>query len=157
MAKKLTTTGIKYARTYTKKGERAEVLCAYTTDKLVITPDHNTPFYEAGDYRSAVYGEVQVKSARATVCEGYNIKAHIAKDAANTYAYVVDSEEYVILLTPQEWERFLEEWAFEAASSKDGRPIMRLPKETELMRMCLDELVNGRDYSRPYYWTKARG
>ena len=153
--KKLEAMGIKYAATYTKAGERAEVIAAYTTDRLVIKPDPNTPHTVAGDYRSAVYGEVQVKSPRATVVEGWNIHAHIEADAAEVYAYVVKSEEWVILFTPAEWERFLNAWAFQTYHSSDGRPKMRLKPESEAMRLWLDRELNGGSYDRPYYW--ARG
>lgn len=152
---KLEARGIKHASLYTRSGQRAEVLAAFTTDGLVIEPDANTPHTVAGDYLSSEYGWVQVKSPRATVCEGWDISAYLDADAAQMFAYVVKSEEWVILFDRAEWERFLNAWAFKTHHSSDGRPKMRLKPESEAMRLWLDRELNGGSYDRPHYWTRG--
>lgn len=138
-----------------KLGQAGEVSACYTLTGEVKKPDANTPFYIAGDFSCAEYGEVQVKTQKATVCEGWSIEAHIAKDKANTYAYVTKSLEWVILMSPAEWKVFLERFAYTCYSSDGTRQKMRLKAESTEMLMWLDEKINGRVYGRPAYYTRG--
>ena len=66
-------------RQYKNNGQHAEQVARYTLTGEVCKAD-NKPFTAGGDC-----GDIQIKSARATVCHGTDIKAHIAMDGANRY------------------------------------------------------------------------
>lgn len=48
-------------------------------------------------------GGLQVKSARATVCKGTDIRAHVAMDAAEGYVYITKDFKTAYTMTPAEF------------------------------------------------------
>ena len=143
----------KHAHAYKKAGQQGEVIAAFTSDGLIIEPDPNTPHYIAGDYTSPKYGQVQVKTPRATVCEGsYNIEEYIAVDKADMFAYVVKSQEWVVFFTRSEWVEFVKLFSVKCLASDGITPKLRLDHETAMMLMWLDNKINGISTGRPYYY-----
>lgn len=47
--------------------------------------------------------DIQVKSARATVCKGADIEAHLRTDKAKRYAYVTKDFKTAYIMSPEEW------------------------------------------------------
>lgn len=70
-------------RTYSNNGQHAEQIARYTLTGKIEKAD-NKPFTVGGDV-----DDIQIKSARATICKGTDLDAHIAKDGAKRYGYVV--------------------------------------------------------------------
>ena len=116
-------------RTYANNGQHAEQVARYTLTGEVCKAD-NKPFTAGGDC-----GDIQIKSARATVCHGTDIKAHIAMDGANRYGYVNASFTVMYLMSAAEWFEFATLFGtVTRESGKNGGAIkMRLKAETRGM------------------------
>ena len=87
-------------RQYKNNGQHAEQVARYTLTGEICKAD-NKPFTAGGDCM-----DIQIKSARATVCKGTDIKAHIAMDGANRYGYVNASFNIMYLMNADEWLEF---------------------------------------------------
>ena len=87
-------------RQYKNNGQHAEQVARYTLTGKVCKAD-NKPFTAGGDC-----SDIQIKSARATVCRGTDIKAHIAMDGANRYGYINASFTVMYLMSADEWLEF---------------------------------------------------
>ena len=90
----------------------------------------NKPFTAGGDC-----GDIQIKSARATICRGTDIKAHIAMDAANRYGYVTADFSIMYLMNADEWFEFASLFGtITRESRKNGGTVkMRLKAENKAM------------------------
>lgn len=138
-----------------KLGQAGEVSACYTLTGKLVKPDANTPYYKAGDFHSEDWGEVQVKTQKATIAEGWNMKAHIERDAADMYAYVTKDLEHIILMSPAEWLAFCERFGYKCYSSDGTRQKIRLRAESAEMLLYLDYKIEGQNYGRPYYWGRG--
>lgn len=112
-------------RQYKNNGQHAEQVGRYTLTGEVCKAD-NKPFIAGGDC-----GDIQIKSARATICRGTDIKAHIAMDGANRYGYVNASFTVMYLMNADEWLEFTSLFGtVTRESQKNGGAIkMRLKAE----------------------------
>lgn len=117
-------------RTYANNGQHAEQIARFTLTGEIVKAD-NKPFTTGGDVL-----DIQVKSARATVCKGLDIKAHIELDKANCYGYVLADFSKMYVMTPAEWIKFVEKFAKPTTeSSKNGGGVkLKLPHESKAMR-----------------------
>lgn len=88
-------------RTYANNGQHAEQVARYTLTGELAKAD-NKPFTAGGDC-----GDIQIKSARATVCHGRDIKAHLTQDGAKRYGYVTADFETMYLMSASEYEQFV--------------------------------------------------
>ena len=124
----------KYETIYHIAGQQAEVNVRYTLTGEPGKAD-NKPFWAGGDV-----GDIQVKSARASVCRGTDIRAHVAKDAAARYGYVIKTLDTMYLMTPEEWVEMVDLFAeVTHESQKNGGHIkMRLKHETRAMVAWLE-------------------
>ena len=117
------------ARVYSNNGQHAEMLARYTLTGDAGRAD-NIPATAAGDC-----GDIQIKSARATICKGLSIASHLAQDAAKRYAFVSLSENALYLMSKSEYENFAE--TFKTAtteSAKNGGAVkLRLKSESKAM------------------------
>ena len=120
-------------RTYAIAGQHAEQIFRYTVTGKICKAD-NKPATVCGDCLG-----VQIKSARATICKGLDIAAHIARDAATGYAYVVADFSVAYLMSPAEWLEFATEFATVTTESvKNGGAIKtRLKSESKAMTAWL--------------------
>lgn len=85
---------------------------------------------KADNLKGCDYENVQIKSARATICKGTDLKAHIENDVAEVYAYITkDLECYE--MSKVEYLEFCEKFAtVTRESSKNGGAFkMRLKSE----------------------------
>lgn len=112
-------------RQYKNNGQHAEQVARYTLTGEVCKAD-NKPFTAGGDC-----GDIQIKSARATVCHGTDIKAHIAMDGANRYGYVNANFTVMYLMSADEWFEFASLFgtATRESQSNGGAVKMRLKAE----------------------------
>lgn len=88
------------ARTYKNNGQHAEQVARFTLTGRIEKAD-NKPFTAGGDC-----GDLQIKSARATICKGLDIASHIAADAATTYGYVTADFSKMYIMTADEYLTF---------------------------------------------------
>lgn len=121
-------------RIYSNNGQHAEQVARFTLTGEIVKAD-NKPFTAGGDVL-----DIQVKSARATVCKGLDIKAHVELDGANRYGYVVADFSKMYIMTPDEWIEFVEKFAKPATEStkNGGGSKLRLPHESKAMREWLE-------------------
>lgn len=112
-------------RQYKNNGQHAEQVARYTLTGEICKAD-NKPFTAGGDC-----GDIQIKSARATICHGTDIKAHIAIDGANRYGYVNASFTEMYLMSADEWLEFASLFGTVTRESKanGGAVKMRLKAE----------------------------
>lgn len=120
-------------RTYAIAGQHAEQVARYTLTGVVCKAD-NKPATLCGDCL-----DIQIKSARATVCKGLDIAAHIASDAAKRYGYVVADFSAMYIMSPAEWLEFATEFGTPTTESKKngGGVKIRLKSEGKAMTAWL--------------------
>lgn len=120
-------------RTYANNGQHAEQVARYTLTGKIEKAD-NKPFTAGGDC-----GDIQIKSARATICHGTDIDAHLALDGANRYGYVSADFSVMYLMSADEYRAFAGTFGTVAReSNKNGGTIkMRFKSEGREMREWL--------------------
>ncbi len=122
---------------YRNNGQRAEQLVRFTINGTAERAD-NVAATAAGD---VVWNglQLQIKSARATVCKGTDIAAHIEDDAAEVYGYVNKDMDTMYIMNPSKWAEFVNKFASVTRDSKKngGREKLRLRAESKAMREWL--------------------
>ena len=123
-----------FDRRYANNGQHAEQVARFTLTGEIVKAD-NKPFTAGADVL-----DIQIKSARATVCDGLDIRAHVELDAAKCYGYVVADFSKMYIMTPAEWVEFVEKFAKPATEStkNGGGSKLRLPHESKAMREWLE-------------------
>lgn len=112
-------------RQYKNNGQHAEQVARYTLTGEVCKAD-NKPFTAGGDC-----GDIQIKSARATICHGTDIKAHIAIDGANRYGYVNADFTVMYLMNADEWLEFASLFGTVTRESKANGGAVKMRLKTE--------------------------
>lgn len=81
----------------------------------------------------------QVKSARATVCEGLDFNAYLAEDAADSFIYVTKTFKGYVM-SRSEYAEFLRLFSYAGLSSKKNgeKPVLRLKSESRKMLEWLE-------------------
>ena len=121
-------------RRYANNGQHAEQVARFTLTGEIVKAD-NKPFTAGADIL-----DIQVKSARATVCKGLDIRAHVAIDAAKCYGYVIADCSKMYIMTPDEWIEFVDRFATATVdSSKERNPILKLPHENKDIKRWLEK------------------
>ena len=123
-----------FERRYANNGQHAEQVARFTLTGEIVKAD-NKPFTAGADVL-----DIQVKSARATVCNGLDIRAHVELDAAKCYGYVLADFSKMYIMSPEEWIKFVEEFAKPATESTKtgGGSKLRLPHESKAVREWLE-------------------
>lgn len=121
------------ARRYKNNGQHAEMVFKYTMTGKIVKAD-NTPYTVSGDY-----DDIQIKSARATVCKGADLDKHLQADTAKRYAYVMDDFSVAYIMSKAEYKQFVEEFGtITRESPKNGSSEkIRLRYETDTMKKWL--------------------
>ena len=121
-------------RRYANNGQHAEQVARFTLTGKLVKAD-NKPFTAGADVL-----DIQIKGARATVCKGLDIRAHVAIDAAKCYGYVTADFSKMYVMTPNEWIEFVERFATATTESpkNGGSPKLRLSHEGKAMREWLE-------------------
>ena len=128
-------------RNYSNNGQHAEQLYRYTMTGKVLKAD-NKPYYLGADL-----GDVQVKSARATICNGTDLDAHLAQDKADRYAWVTADFSTAYIMTKAEYRIFAETFAEVTTGSKGsngGKVKMRFRRNAERKGINLDKWLEAR-------------
>lgn len=120
-------------RTYANNGQHAEQVARYTLTGKIEKAD-NKPFTAGGDC-----GDIQIKSARATICHGTDIDAHLALDGANRYGYVSADFSVMYLMSADEYRAFAGTFGtVSRESNKNGGAVkIRFKSEGREMREWL--------------------
>lgn len=113
---------------YKNNGQRLEQIARFNLTGEVTKAD-NRKATECGDC-----GIFQIKSARATICKGEDIAAHIENDAAIAYIYVT-AELIAYTMSKAEYLEFATEFAtLTRESAKNGGATkMRFKSESKAM------------------------
>lgn len=116
-------------RTYKNNGQHAEQVVKFNLLGTIEKAD-NTPFYKSGDINN-----LQVKSARATVCKGLNLFEHLAKDKATSYGYVVKDFSKMFVMDRKEYVEFVTVFGTVTREStkNGGATKIRLKSESRAM------------------------
>lgn len=119
---------IEIERTYRNNGQHLEQVARFNLTGEMSKAD-NRKATECGDCLG-----FQIKSARATICKGTDIKAHLDSDAATAYIYVT-AELIGYTMSKAEYLEFATEFATLTRESKanGGAEKMRLKSESKAM------------------------
>jgi len=112
---KITLKEMPWEREYANNGQHAQQKAAYTLLGVYQKAD-NKPFYAGGDV-----GTMQVKSARASICKGTDIRAHVKADSATCYGYVIKDFKTMYVMTPEEYIEFIDKYAYVGRDSSKAR------------------------------------
>ena len=121
-------------RTYKNNGQHLEQCFRYSLTGKIEKAD-NTPYDKGTDLF-----QYSIKSARATVCKGTDIKAHLERDKATEFVYITQTGT-CYLMDRREYAEFVETFAeVTRESQKNGGAVkMRLRRETPKMLEWLAE------------------
>lgn len=124
-------------RQYKNAGQHAEQVARFTLTGEIHKAD-NIPCTVSGDCNG-----IQIKSARATVCYGTDIKAHIEMDAATEYGYVNADFSMMYIMSPAEYFDFTVKFGTRTTdSSRNGGAVkIRLKSEGKEMRAWLESRI----------------
>ena len=116
------------------RGQIAEAVVRYAILGELTGAD-NVPAHRAGDVLN-----YQVKSARATVCNGTDLAAYLAMDAATEYIFVAPDNSGYWTMDKATWQVFCETFAKPSrGSSKNGGKVnLRLPSFTKKVQSWLE-------------------
>lgn len=119
---------IKYLGNYANHGQDAEQSFRFAITGQLAKAD-NLPHNLGGDCL-----DMQIKSARATVCKGLDLKAYLDMDGAKRFVYVTNSGTAYIM-SREEYEEFCTEFATPTTESQKngGQAKLRLKSESEAL------------------------
>ena len=124
---KITLTEI--ARQYTNNGQHAEQVVRFTLTGEIAKADNKAHNLEADCLN------YQIKSARATVCKGTDLKTYLDTDAATAYIYVMADFKTAYVMSRNEYEKFVSIFGTVTREStkNGGATKIRLSHETKKM------------------------
>lgn len=122
-------------REYSNNGQHAEQVFRFALTGKVCKAD-NLPATAGADI-----ADIQIKSARATVCHGEDLDAGIARDRATRFAYVSADFATAYIMTRAEYADFCKRFAQPTTESKanGGAKKWRLSKESRALTAYLTE------------------
>lgn len=128
----MTTFKFEYLNNYRNHGQNAEQSVRFTLTGEIAKADNLR--HDLG----ADCLNYQIKSARATVCKGTDLKAYLDLDAATAYIYA-DNDGTAWVMDRAEYEAFCEEFgSIQADSRKNGGELkIRLKSESKAMQEWL--------------------
>ena len=114
-------------RFYKNNGQHAEQVARFTITGEICKAD-NKPFTAGGDC-----GNLQIKSAKATICKGTDIAAHLRADKAELYGYVVADFSEMFVMTKAEYFEFAKMFSTitRESSKNGGAEKMRFKSESK--------------------------
>lgn len=116
-------------RQYKNNGQHAEQVIRFTLTGEICKAD-NLRHDLGGDVL-----DIQVKSAKATVCKGYDLDAYLAVDGANRYAFVTKDFATAYIMSRDEYKEFVGEFGYKSHDSQKngGRETIKLFDESKRM------------------------
>ena len=124
----MTTFNFTYLNNYKNHGQDAEQSVRFVLTGEVAKAD-NLPHWMGGDCLN-----YQIKSARATICKGDNLKAYLDMDGATAYIYA-SNDGIAYIMNRTEYESFCTEFAtltYESGKNGGGCKL-RLKAEGKAM------------------------
>ena len=123
-----------FPRMYANNGQHAEQVARFTLTGEICKADNLR--HDLG----ADCLNYQIKSARATVCKGSDLKAYLDHDAATAYIYVTADFSIGYIMNRAEYEQFVNEFGTVTREShkNGGAEKIRLGHETNKMREWLE-------------------
>lgn len=120
---------IQIERTYQNNGQHAEQIARFNLTGKIEKAD-NIPFSESADCL-----DIQIKSARATVCKGTNIQDFLKNDKAKRYGYVTKDFSKMYIMNKIEWLEFINKFGTITRESgkNGGKEKIRLKMESQEM------------------------
>ena len=122
-------------RQYKNNGQHAEQVARFTLTGDIAKADNKA--YNLG----ADCLNYQIKSARATVCKGCDLKAYLDADASTAYIYVMADFKTAYIMSRNEYEKFV--YAFgtvtRESTKNGGATKIRLNHETKKMQQWFAE------------------
>ena len=124
-------------RVYANNGQEAQRRFIYTY-KGELTRADNIPHTVAGDC-----DDIQIKSARASVCKGTDIEAYLEADAAKRFAYVLKDFTRAYIMDKITYIAFVKAFGTVTKESEKngGAEKIRLKSESRAMLEWLNERV----------------
>lgn len=124
-------------RVYKNNGQHAEQVFRYTMSGCIYKAD-NKPSTECGDYE-----DIQIKSARATICKGKDIASHLTTDKAERYAYITADFKTAYIMSKIEYLTFATLFATLTKESlkNGGAEKLRFKSESKAMLEWLQARV----------------
>ena len=125
-----------YLNNYTNHGQNAEQSVRYTLTGVIEKADN------IAHDKGADCMHYQIKSARATICKGTDIKAYIEQDKATAFIYATkDGQAYV--MTIEEYIEFVTVFGTvtRESSKNGGAEKIRLKSESVALLEYLHERV----------------
>ena len=124
-------------RVYKNNGQHAEQVFRYTMSGCICKAD-NTPATVSGDYE-----DIQIKSARATICKGKDIASHLTTDKAERYAYITADFKTAYIMSKIEYLTFATLFATLTKESlkNGGTEKLRFKSESKAMLEWLQARV----------------
>ena len=124
-------------RVYKNNGQHAEQVFRYTMSGCICKAD-NTPATVSGDYE-----DIQIKSARATICKGKDIASHLTTDKAERYAYITADFKTAYIMSKIEYLTFATLFATLTKESQKngGAEELRFKSESKAMLEWLQARV----------------
>lgn len=122
-------------RFYKNNGQEAERRFRYTYTGRLEKAD-NRPATECADC-----DDIQIKSARATICKGTDLDAYLATDKAQRYAYVIADFSVAYIMTKALYREFAQQFATVTTDSSTKEPKLRFKHESKALLQWLKERV----------------
>lgn len=125
----------KIDRFYANNGQEAERVFRYTYTGRLEKAD-NTKHSDGADC-----DDIQIKSARATVCKGTNIEEYLVNDKAERFAYVVKDMTKAYIMSRALYIQFVHMFATltRESAKNGGAEKLRLKSESKAMLEWLSE------------------
>jgi len=122
-------------RMYKNNGQHAEQVARFTLTGEIEKAD-NKPAWMGGDCLN-----IQIKSARATICKGDDLMKHLETDGANRYGYVTSDFTKMYLMNRAEYIEFVNKFGTVTRDSEKngGGKKIRLKSESRAMREWFEE------------------
>jgi hypothetical protein len=112
-------------RMYANNGQHLEQIYRFNKSGKICKADNN---------KGCDYEDIQIKSARATICKGTDLKSHIENDVAKRYVYITKSL-VAYEMSKSEYLEFTMMFATltRESSKNGGGEKMRLKSESKAM------------------------
>lgn len=112
-------------RIYANNGQYLEMVYRFNKSGKICKADN---------LKGCDYKDIQIKSARATICRGTDLKSHIANDVARRYVYITKNL-IAYEMSKAEYLEFCERFATvtRESSKNGGATKMRLKSEGKEM------------------------
>jgi hypothetical protein len=112
-------------RMYANNGQHLEQIYRFNKSGKICKADNN---------KGCDYEDIQIKSARATICKGADLKSHIENDLAKRYVYITKSL-VAYEMSKSEYLEFTMMFATltRESSKNGGGEKMRLKSESKAM------------------------